>query len=248
MGKEEENTDSSDEEDTTQKKETKPETVESDDDDKELKTEKVDNLRKVIKLDNKTSEEKTDETETDVRKNLEQKREILQSIKDFDFQIKKSQEEITTINNKIDSITKDIGDLISLYEIVSEQMNPFVGLSKVTKKRLDALENFTREIEELKDRIGDIESFAVKTGADIKMMGKKEELDANIETVDETADEETSVGYIDPSNSSFGDLPVSYKSDSDDYLDEIIEKSLRMLSIESRMDKVIDEFIENLKA
>ncbi len=57
----------------------------------------------------------------------------------------------------MDGITKDLDDLVSLYEIVSEQMNPFVGLSKVTKKRIDALENFTAEIEEVKGRMGDLE-------------------------------------------------------------------------------------------
>jgi archaellum component FlaC len=58
---------------------------------------------------------------------------------------------------KVDSLSKDLDDLVSLYEIVSEQMNPFVGLSKVTKKRIDALENFTKEIEDLKSRLDIIE-------------------------------------------------------------------------------------------
>ena len=41
-------------------------------------------------------------------------------------------------------------------------MNPFVGLSKVTKKRLDALENFTKEVESLKEHVGDLEATAEK--------------------------------------------------------------------------------------
>lgn len=89
---------------------------------------------------------------------LGQKRQILQTMKDFDFQIKKNHEDITAVKDRIEGLSKDLDDLVSLYEIVSEQMNPFVGLSKVTKKRLDALENFTREVEELKNRMGEIES------------------------------------------------------------------------------------------
>ena len=104
----------------------------------EKKKEDVEKLRKVIKVDDKKQEEKpVDDTdlEPNSREGLEQKRAILQSIKDFDFQIKKNQEEITAVNNKLDAVSKDLDDLVSLYEIVSEQMNPFVGLSKVTKKR-----------------------------------------------------------------------------------------------------------------
>jgi len=80
-------------------------------------------------------------------------------MKDFDFQIKKNHEDITGVKDKLDGLSKDLDDLVSLYEIVSEQMNPFVGLSKVTKKRLDALENFTKEVDELKNRMGEIESI-----------------------------------------------------------------------------------------
>ena len=108
------------------------------------------------------------------REGLEQKRAILQNIKDFDFQIKKNQEDIGGITQKMDGLSKDLDDLVSLYEIVSEQMNPFVGLSKVTKKRLDALESFTREIDLLKERTGELESFAERSGAKFKSIAEGE--------------------------------------------------------------------------
>ena len=143
------------------------------------KEKNAESLRKVIKVgSNKVENEKPGEAEEEdpaddadkpaSREALEQKRAILQSIKDFDFQIKKNQEDITNVHQKLDSISKDLDDLVSLYEIVSEQMNPFVGLSKVTKKRLDALENFTREIDMIKERTGELESFAERSGAKIK--------------------------------------------------------------------------------
>ncbi|MBU0496981.1 MAG: hypothetical protein KKC68_09415 [Candidatus Thermoplasmatota archaeon] len=99
---------------------------------------------------------------SDPKTELEQKRNILKSIKDFDFQIKKNQEDIEKISEKIDFLTKDLDDLVSLYEIVSEQMNPFVGLSKVTKKRLDAIENFSGKLESLEERFGDLEAMVEK--------------------------------------------------------------------------------------
>jgi flagellar protein FlaC len=150
-------------------------------------------LRKVIKIGEQNKVNNTQKLEKEVehkkiltsemdldlesRGDIEQKRAILHSIKDFDFLIKKNSEEITSLNKKIDSITKDLDDLVSLYEIVSEQMNPFVGLSKVTKKRLDTLENFNEEIESLKTRIGDIEIFVEKNGTGFKSIKLQENED-----------------------------------------------------------------------
>jgi len=119
----------------------------------------------------------------------------MQNVKDFDFQIKKNQEDITGLKEKIGTVSKDLDDLVSLYEIVSEQMNPFVGLSKVTKKRIDALENFTKEMEELKERTAELESFAERSGAKLKTLGEEKKTPAK--TIDtgailgETADEDS---------------------------------------------------------
>jgi len=169
-----------------------------------------DNLRKVIKVNSfegkndaesqkpkeRKNTPKEDDSESTTRESLEQKRAILQSIKDFDFQIKKNQEDLTLLNKKIDNVTKDLDDLVSLYEIVSEQMNPFVGLSKVTKKRIDALENFTKEIELLKERTGELESFAERSGVKLKkpniedLIDKKENLDGDSEKEDNESSED----------------------------------------------------------
>jgi len=174
------------------KQEEKKEPVAEEKDVNEKKQKDSESLRKVIKVNSEEDDKKeekppADESEEETgeassRENLEQKRAILQSIKDFDFQIKKNQEEITNVTSKLDNITKDLDDLVSLYEIVSEQMNPFVGLSKVTKKRLDALENFTREIELLKERTGELESFAERSGAKLRSMSEIQEHAKTIDT------------------------------------------------------------------
>jgi len=134
--------------------------------------EKKEGENKQITPNNQKSSESTSSSPGSSREDLEQRRNMLQSIKDFDFQIKKNQEDIGKMNEKLDGLTKDLDDLVSLYEIVSEQMNPFVGLSKVTKKRIDALENFTQEIEEIKLRMGDVESVVEKGVGGIKRLTK----------------------------------------------------------------------------
>jgi len=203
----------------------------------------VDSIRKVIKLG--SSEEKAVETKksetSDGEKEETQKENAapspsmdgntgkdsatLQNIKDFDFQIKKNQDGLANLNEKLDAVTRDLDDLVSLYEIVSEQMNPFVGLSKVTKKRIDALENFTREVETLNTRMGDLESFAERAGANLELNKKQ---------TSKLADD----GH---SNS----VPEKL-SEGDADLDGILEESLNALSADEKVDLIIDEFIESL--
>ncbi len=207
----------------------------------------VDSIRKVIKLESpeetSTETEKSealDEKAEEVPKEKdisgsapdpttgkppEQNMEVLKGMKDFDFQIKKNQGGITNLNQKLDSVTRDLDDLVSLYEIVSEQMNPFVGLSKVTKKRIDALENFTREVETLKSRMEDMESFAEQAGIN---------LNENLEQRSTLANE---------GHSKNASEKVIGKED----IDNIIEESLNALTAEEKVDLIIDEFIENLK-
>lgn len=211
--------------------------------------EDVENLRKVIKLndnannekksDESKKEEETNEEDTDgiddlveeaeeegaaapasTREELEQKRAILQRIKDFDFQIKKNQQDINAVGEKISALSKDLDDLVSLYEIVSEQMNPFVGLSKVTKKRLESLENITKEVDTLKEKLSTIE-----TGGPIQTVKKEQPMT----------------------------MEPSFEVDlSDEEMERIIELSFSDIAPEmnvgSTIDNAIDVFIENLKA
>jgi len=220
------------------------------------KKDNADDIRKVIKL-GPTEKEKTEENESIDKKQQEditldspedatrdavdQRRAILQSIKSFDFQIKKNQEEITGLNQKLEAIFKDLDDLVSLYEIVSEQMNPFVGLSKVTKRRIDALENFTSEIDTLKERTAELESFAERSGAKLKKI--KDQNGESVKTIDTDkilgkAFEGEIVNTVD--NNTLEKL-------SDNELDRIIEKSMGALSLDNRIDMFVDEFIESLK-
>jgi hypothetical protein len=156
------------------------------------------------------------------REALEQKRAILQSIKDFDFQIKKNQEDIGGINQKLDGLSKDLDDLVSLYEIVSEQMNPFVGLSKVTKKRFDQLEHLVQTLDSLKARMDELES---SSGATImkSVSGKTSATTPSSPTEDQ--------GF---------DL-------SDSVIDRIIELSFGTFTVDDKIEMAIDNFIESLK-
>lgn len=173
------------------------------------------------------------------REELEQRRTMLQNMKDFDFQIKKNQEEITSLLEKVENLSKDLDDLVSLYEIVSEQMNPFVGLSKVTKKRLDALENFTREVEGVKTRIGDLEAVLEKNGIYLRKL--KQGIGSQTSVSPGTTNVRPTLETLTP-------LPSSITQNlSEQEVNEILNKSLEGLLVDQTIDMMINEFFLSLK-
>jgi len=192
------------------------------------------------------------------REDLEQRRTILQNMKDFDFQIKKNQEDVTKLLEKVENLSKDLDDLVSLYEIVSEQMNPFVGLSKVTKKRIDALENFTKEVDNVKIRIGELESVIEKnsfsTGGGITPTAtkpssevKKTVLDMPTASTVKTVTPTSIPTVTTVTQPSIEMQPIEAQNISDKEMDEILSKSLEALFIEQNIDTMINEFFLSLK-
>lgn len=177
------------------------------------------------------------------REELEQRRTILQNMKDFDFLIKKNQEDLTTLTNKVESLSKDLDDLVSLYEIVSEQMNPFVGLSKVTKKRLDALENIIKEVDGVKTRIGDLESTLEKTNLPVVRTNKK----LHEETAPQTTTPQEKPSEQQPPLVTPILQPIPMQAIPDRELDNLLNQSLESLLTEQSIDAMINEFFINLK-
>ncbi len=177
------------------------------------------------------------------REELEQRRTMLQNMKDFDFLIKKNQEDITNISNKVESLSKDLDDLVSLYEIVSEQMNPFVGLSKVTKKRLDALENIIKEVDGVKTRIGDLESNLDKTNLSmVKTNTPTQETTPQTATTTPEITSQKETPGVQPSVQ-----PMLRGNITDRDLDDLLSRSLESLLTEQSIDTMINDYFINLK-
>jgi archaellum component FlaC len=181
------------------------------------------------------------------REELEQRRAILQNMKDFDFQIKKNQEEITSISNKVESLSKDLDDLVSLYEIVSEQMNPFVGLSKVTKKRLDALENIIREVDGVKAKLGNLETmFDNNPQRKTRETSTLTKPAAELKNKPETSSLPTTPMDV-PLKQPEGVQLAGTEQITETEIDDLLNRSLESLLLEQNIDTVINDFFINLK-
>jgi len=206
---------------------------------------KTENKSDVIKI---ITDKAPGATADAAREELEQRRTILQNLKDFDFQIKKNQEEITNMNEKVESLSKDLDDLVSLYEIVSEQMNPFVGLSKVTKKRLDALENIIKEVDGVKTRVGDLESNLEKNGVNIKSNAALVTLKPTTELNEKPETSPTlKVPLASPSSRPTPVQAAALESLNENQIDDVLNKSLESLLVEQNIETMINEFFINLK-
>ena len=202
----------------------------------ESTTDNKNDIRRIIKLepdsesenleesDNKETEDEIvfeeDKSEDTVSESSEKQDNFtgteFHDTKELDAQIKENNNLIRKLEEKVASISEDMNDLIGLYEIVSGQMNPFVGLSKVTKKRLDVLENFDKEMESLKTRLDSIESLVGKidiSKSSSKNLSPMEEIDdiidralglildeSKIDDIIDKAIENLKIGDLSPDN------------------------------------------------
>jgi hypothetical protein len=136
-------------------------------------------------------------------------------------------------------------------------MNPFVGLSKVTKKRIDALENFTKEVDSVKIRMGELESViekngfstgggitptAVKPSCEVKKTGSDMSAAPTVKTVTPT-----SMPTVTTTQTPIELQPIEAQNISDKEMDDILSKSLEALFIEQNIDTMINEFFLSLK-
>ena len=165
----------------------------------------------------------------------------------------------------MESLSKDLDDLVSLYEIVSEQMNPFVGLSKVTKKRLDALENITAEVDALKTKMGDFETIVEKSGQALTSTkkdavtpqtdGKNETPSSPLEAPKDPSSEVATTLTQPLATPPTTTLPTTSTVTtqtmstgfSDTEMDLILSKAFESFFIEQRIDSIMNEFFQGLK-
>ncbi len=62
------------------------------------------------------------------------------------------------IKNRIAQVDTKLIDMLSLYEVVANQVNPFVGLSKVTTANIEKLERLQQQVETMENEMISIEN------------------------------------------------------------------------------------------
>ncbi len=142
------------------------------------KEESEDDLLEGLELEEKEKEEGEEELKLEENKEVipleEEKKEevrddniskIMEKMTEFDNQIVNLSSSITSIKKDIDEIRNEIGkindtlkDITLLYEVVSQQINPFVGYSKLTALSIQKIESLEEDIKKLKDEIDNLKT------------------------------------------------------------------------------------------
>ncbi len=139
---------------------------------KVLKKEEEEKEEEVV-LEESTVEDDTDRAENDdtIMKLNERLNDIENRLPRIDVSLNNLKREIDGLRNDIQRIDDSMKDMMTLYEVVSAQINPFVGTSKVTAlsvERLDRMEKKLEELEELLDNIQYDLRLIFRSGMDLK--------------------------------------------------------------------------------
>ncbi|ENN95835.1 flagella accessory C family protein [Methanocaldococcus villosus KIN24-T80] len=66
---------------------------------------------------------------------------------------------------EIEKINESLQDIMSLYEVVSNQINPFIGVSKITATSLEKLERLEADYKKLKKTLEELTNDLVVLGS-----------------------------------------------------------------------------------
>jgi len=70
--------------------------------------------------------------------------------------IENIRKEISEVKNEMGRIDESLREIMMLYEVVSTQVNPFIGESKVTAASMEKLESMENEVRKMRDTLDDV--------------------------------------------------------------------------------------------
>ncbi len=98
-------------------------------------------------------EEKEAQDDDIIMKINERLNDIENRLPRMDISMSNLKKEIDGIRDEIKKIEESMKDMMALYEVVSAQINPFVGSSKATKLSFERIDELERKVEEFEERI-----------------------------------------------------------------------------------------------
>lgn len=107
----------------------------------------------------------------------------------IEMMITNLRKENETLRESIDKINENFQDIMALYEVVSNQINPFIGISKITATSMEKLEKLEYETKILRKKIDELQKDVVIL-ADIYL--RQYDIDINDIIEDILAEEEIS--------------------------------------------------------
>ncbi|WP_421077032.1 flagella accessory protein C [Methanothermococcus sp. Ax23] len=107
----------------------------------------------------------------------------------IEMMITNLRKENETLRDNINKINENFQDIMALYEVVSNQVNPFIGISKITATSMEKMERLEYEANALRKKVDELQRDVVIL-ADIYLKQHDIDLDGVINDI--LAEEEIS--------------------------------------------------------
>ncbi len=130
------------------------------------KIEEAEEIDEEIEAEVSAEEEEESEDSETITNIIERLNEIDNRLPRVDVSINNLKRELGDLREELSKLDDSLKDMMALYEIVSAQINPFVGSSKVTSLSIERLDEMEKRIEELEFLIDSLTH-------DVKLMFKK---------------------------------------------------------------------------
>ncbi len=126
------------------------------DDEEEIEEEELEEEEDEEEEESEDSKSKESESDETIEKIMERLNEIDNKLPRIDISINNLKKEIDSLKQDLQKMDDSLKDMMALYEVVSSQINPFVGSSKVTALSIQRLDNMERELRELEQLVNDV--------------------------------------------------------------------------------------------
>ncbi|WP_456472160.1 flagella accessory protein C [Methanocaldococcus sp.] len=83
----------------------------------------------------------------------------------FESSINNLRKENEMLRIELNKINENLQDIMALYEVVSNQINPFIGVSKITATSLEKLERLETEYKRLKKTVEELTNDLIILGS-----------------------------------------------------------------------------------
>ncbi|MBA2867900.1 flagella accessory protein C [Methanococcus maripaludis] len=140
----------------------------------------IEEIKQKIKLGRKTEESSESEPDDEFSFKLEEEtvnesedlfaanEELLAKIGELESKFPKIEMMVTNLRKEnenlrgdIQNINENFQDMMALYEVVSNQINPFIGISKITATSMEKVEMMENESRNLKKRVEELQNDVV---------------------------------------------------------------------------------------
>ncbi len=128
----------------------------NDEGEEEIEEEELEEEEEEVEEEEKSTSSQSTAGDETIEKIMERLNDIDNKLPRLDIAINNLKKEIDSLKQDLQKMDESLKDMMALYEVVSSQINPFVGSSKVTTLSIQRLDNMEKQLRELEVLVNDV--------------------------------------------------------------------------------------------